>query len=571
MKLSTVVFLAAGLITPLFAGSTRAALQSEQRITLPDDHVFTDAGRQVIAISPDGSQVAYAANGQLFLKPAGNAPAAVVRGTQNQQVINPVFSPDGSAIAFWSGLDQTIKRIPVSGGEAVAVTKAQNVFGMSWGPEGHIVFGQALQGVMRVAAEGGKPETIVTMKPNEAAHGPQILPGGAAVLYTMITLPPSGANPWDNAQIVAQPLGGERKIVVDKGSDARYLPTGHIVYARAGTLYAAPFDLKRLETTGAPAAVTEDVRAAFSTGTSQIAVSNTGTLAYIPGLQPSYRVSLVDRAGNRKDLGSLPGSAFAPRISPDGRQLAWDALQGSDIAVWIADFPSLTSRRRLPSPGKYPLWSADGRRVFFIAAHDGQEALFWQAADGSGTPELLALTARAPEHWSAKTQSLTYITLTNADYDVWQYSFVDKKASPLVQIPKSSQHSSRVSPDERRIAYASDESGRFEVYVQPLPPAGAAFRVTTGGGEHPVWSPDGTELYFDRGGRLFTTSIRTDPVFNAAAPVELPIAGFIQGPGRRQWDITSDGKQFVMLFPSPEEIRIIPNWFDDLRRRTQEK
>ena len=261
---------------------------------------------------------------------------------------------------------------------------------------------------------------------------------------------------------------------------------------------------------------------------------------------PELRLELVDFSGKHTELGALPISTFAPRISPDGRYITFDTQEGP--AVWIADFPSLKSMRRLPSTAKYPMWSADSQRIFFIAVHNGQEALYWRKADGTGEAELLAEPARAPEHLVKRLQSITFITL-NGDYDVWRYSLADKKATPLVEVSRSSQHSSRVSPDERWLAYVSDETGRFEIYVQPIPATGAKFQITRDGGEHPVWSPDGREIYFNRDDRLFSVAVKVESTINAATPIQLPISGFIQDVGRRQFDITPDGKQFLMLFP----------------------
>jgi Tol biopolymer transport system component len=205
--------------------------------------------------------------------------------------------------------------------------------------------------------------------------------------------------------------------------------------------------------------------------------------------------------------------------------------------------------RRLPGFAQYPMWSADGERIFYIGIHNGQQSLYSRRADGSGDAELLQDPARAPEHWLPKMQSITFITLNAGDYDIWRYSLVEKKATPFIQMPRSSQHSSRVSPDERWVAYVSDETGRFEVYVQPIPVTGAKFQITKDGGEHPVWSPDGRELYFNKNDRLFSVTIQTASGVTAATPTTLPITGFIQEAGRRQFDITADGKQFLMLFP----------------------
>ncbi len=259
------------------------------------------------------------------------------------------------------------------------------------------------------------------------------------------------------------------------------------------------------------------------------------------------QLALVDRGGHRQDLGAVPIATFAPRISPNGRQVTFDTNDG-EPTVWIADFPSLKSMRRLPGLAQYPMWSADGQRIFFIGIHNGQQSLYWRRADGSGDAELLTEPARAPEHWLAKMQSITFITLNSGDYDVWRYSFADKKAVPLVQLSRSSQHSSRVSPDERWLAYVSDETGRFEVYVQPLPTTGVKFQITKDGGEHPVWSADGREIFYNRGDRLFSIAVNTTSTVSSGTPSALPISGFIQDIGRRQFVITPDGKQFLMLF-----------------------
>jgi len=264
---------------------------------------------------------------------------------------------------------------------------------------------------------------------------------------------------------------------------------------------------------------------------------------------PELQLALVDRSGTRQNLGSVPASTFAPRISPNGHQVTFDT-EDREPAVWIADFPSLKQMRRLPGFAQYPMWSSDGGRIFFIGIHNNQQALYWRPADGTGDAELLQDPARAPEHWLPKLQSITYITLNAGDYDIWRYSLAEKKATSMIQIPRSSQHSSRVSPDERWLAYVSDETGRFEVYVQSIPATAVKFQITKDGGEHPVWSPDGRELFFNKNDRLFSVAIQTSSTVTAGAPIALPITGFIQDVGRRQFDITADGKQFLMLFPS---------------------
>jgi Tol biopolymer transport system component len=267
-------------------------------------------------------------------------------------------------------------------------------------------------------------------------------------------------------------------------------------------------------------------------------------------------LAYVDFKGVRKTIAEVPDTVFAPRVSPNGKQLTIDTNIGPDSAVYLMDLPGPSTMRRftMQDENHYPIWSADGLRLLFISVRNGQPAIYSQPLAGSVAAERLTETARAPESYSAVNQMLSYITLNtsggSADYDVWTYSFRDKKAAPLIEVKNSAQHSSRFSPDGKWIAYVSDESGRLELYVQPFPLTGARFQITKNGGGHPLWSPDGKELYFDNGYRIFTVAIQTVPKFSAGDPVLTPINGFIQGPGnyRRQYDITPDGKQFVMLF-----------------------
>jgi Tol biopolymer transport system component len=271
---------------------------------------------------------------------------------------------------------------------------------------------------------------------------------------------------------------------------------------------------------------------------------------------PDVDLAYVDLQGIHKTIASVPYSAFAPRVSPNGKQLTIDLSQGTDSAVYLIDLPGPSTMRRFTMQGEnhYPIWSPDGLRLLFISVRNGQPAIYSQALTGSGDAERLTETARAPESYSAVNQMLSYITLNtnggNADYDVWTYSFRDKKSAPLIQIKNSAQHSSRFSPDGKWIAYVSDESGRLETYVQPYPLTGTKIQITKKGGGHPLWSPDEKVLYFDNDGRLFKVAIQTSPKFTAGDPVETPIYGFIQGPGnnRRQYDMIPDGKQFVMMF-----------------------
>ena len=262
-----------------------------------------------------------------------------------------------------------------------------------------------------------------------------------------------------------------------------------------------------------------------------------------PGLT-SFELTWVDRQGTKTPIGRLPPGTFAPRLSPDGRRVAFDTGDGS---IWVAALANLASPCCIGA-GRYPMWSSDGTRLLFAGANGFQ--LYWQAADGSSEPERLADTARAPESWSTALGLVSYITLTGAsDYDIWAFAPGDRSRRAIVAEPSSAQLSSRFSPNGKWIAYQSNETGRFEVYVEPFPHTGVRVRVTDAGGERPVWSPDGREIFSDNDRRLYVTGVTTAPALTATAPTALPISGFLQATGRRLWDMSADGTRFLMMFP----------------------
>jgi Tol biopolymer transport system component len=267
-------------------------------------------------------------------------------------------------------------------------------------------------------------------------------------------------------------------------------------------------------------------------------------------MQAPNQLALVDREGHRTVLGTVPGRTFAPRVSPDGKEVVFDTQDDSQL--WIAKLSDVGAKRRLSTGGsnRGPLWSADGKRIFYITDYQNEEALFWRAADGSGTPEFLSKPVRAPESRSPQNALLSFITLkSGGDYDVWTYSLTTKQRTPLIVVPGTPQHSSHFSPDGKWIAYVSAETGQLEVYVRPFPAGTPAVRISRSGGGHPLWSPDQKELFFDNSSRMYATAINASGPFTAATPKELPIQGFIQGPLRRQYDLMPDGKQFLMMFP----------------------
>jgi eukaryotic-like serine/threonine-protein kinase len=570
-------------------------LQQPQGVTrfsfvLPEGEVVTDRGVNPIAISPDGSNIVYTADQQLYMRAMAEMEAPRIPGT-GETATMPFFSPDGRWLGFYSPAERKLKRIAITGGASVTICDASNLYGASWDSEGHIFIGQGRAGILRVSSSGGKPETVVTMKPGEIAHGPQVLPGSDAVLFTLSTS--ASASGWDSAQVVVQSLkSGDRKVLLEGGSDARYLPTGHIVYALGSTLLAVPFDVKNLQVTGGPVPVIEGVRR-VQPGTSAAAAfsfSNNGSLVYVPGVGIEQRaVALVDRAGVRKLLNIPSGLHDHARISPNGKQLALHTSDGKENIVSIYDLNGTVPMRRLTFGGgnDKPIWTTDGQRIVFTSDREGDRGLFWQPADGNGPAERLTKaeqgTGLQSEAWTPDGKTLIFSVARGGD---WRLSTLalgaDQKPKPLIAGWAAN---SSISPDGRWLAYISNETGQQEIYVQSFPPTGAKYQVSTSGGRNPLWSPDGKQLFYlqsEAAGtmQIVSVDVQTQSSFMMGKTTPLPIKGIIGAIGPRSFDITPDGKYFVVMLPKfqaepdkppPEQINIVLNWFSELQQRVPVK
>jgi serine/threonine-protein kinase len=567
-------------------------------VTLPEGQNYTNNGRSLVAISPDGTQMVYVANQRLYHRNLSELDARPIPGTETWgSVLNPVFSPDGRSIVF-AAQDRTLKKIAVTGGATVTLgSEPNNIFGMSWG-EGGIVFGAGIEGILKVSENGGKkPELLVKVETGELAHGPQILPGGESILYTAST--GQSIDEWDKAKIYVQPLkgGGPRKLVVDGGTDGRYIPTGHIVYAYQGTLYAVPFELKRLQVTGGPAPVVEGVRRAGggNTGTAQYSFSQTGSLIYISGpvsvsgtSGAEGTLAAIDLKGGIERL-KLPAKTYAfPRVSPDGKLVAV-STDGKDANVWIVDLSGATAPRQLTLGGtnQYPVWSADSKRVAFQSDREGDRGIFWQNADGTGTAERLTKPEQGTEHipdsWSTDNKRFSYTAAKGRETAVWIFDLQDKKSTVFAAKAGALIGRSTFSPDGQWLAYQSNETGTAEIFVQPFPATGAKYPVVKPAG-WPFWSPDGRALFFNPGpNRLESVGITTKPTFSFKPP-ESPPGGLMglrsrnPGASQRVWDFTPDGKHIIgpidtanaeqaSTTSTAAPINVVLNWFEDLKQR----
>jgi Tol biopolymer transport system component len=495
---------------------------------------------------------------------------------------SPTFSPDGRSIVFFA--DGALKRVDVTGGVAVTLCPVKvSGFGLSWSTNG-IFFAQGNEGVFRVSPNGGTPERIVALGAGELAFGPQMLADGTTLLFTLAH--GTSSDDWDAAQIVAQSIAtGERKVLIEGGRDGRYLMSGHIVYARGGVLLAAPFDVRRLELSGEAVPVVDGIRRSnVDNATQHFAVSETGTLVYLPGATGTtsspVAIVMADRGGAARRLAIPPGPYEFPRLSPNGMELAFGST-GSELDIWIYNMDGNSAPRRLTFGGenRFPIWSADGRHVAFQSDRDGDFGIFWQPADGTGTAERLtkadAGTSHVPDVWSPTSDVFLFSVVKGPSRTLWSFSIADKKTERFGQIEiGNGTIAPAFSPDGRWVVYRGQD-GTGGNYVQPNPPTGTTYQVSTDG-FHPVWSRDGREIVYVRGfGRLAVISVSTQPRFQFSKPVEIP-RGFNEkmAPGiGKNFDMTPDGRFIGLAAPSQGEgivptnqIYVIQNWFEELKR-----
>lgn len=451
-----------------------------------------------------------------------------------------------------------------------------------------IVFGQGDAGIRRVPASGGRPEVLVSVDEGEVAHGPQILPDGQAVLYTLAR--GTASDRWDHAQIVVHRLpSGERTTLIEGGSDARYVSTGHLVYALGGVLFAVPFDVGRLEITGAAVPVIQGIRRAESpdvnTGVAHFDLSTTGSVIYVPGPESGAlgprRLALVDRKGNVEPLTVPPGAYENPRVSPDGKWIAYSNAVGNEQAIFVHELFGSSSPRRLTFGGRsrFPVWSADGARVAFQSNRDGALGIFWQRADGTGPAEQLTTPARGithtPESWSPNGTTLLFSEAKDTVFSSWILSLADKRVEPLPGVKGTLFPSVMFAPDGQWVLHRSTEAGTIAVHVQPFPATGAKYEIANGG--QPAWSRDGKEIFFIAGGQLSVVSIATRPSVTFGNRSVVPAQGlqFTSSLGPRAFDVTPDGRILGLLAAEQAQagtstsprIHIVVNWFEELKAR----
>jgi serine/threonine-protein kinase len=567
-----------------------------------------------LAITPDGSRVVYAGNNgtQLFVRALDALePVAIAAGA----IGNVFMSPDGQWVGF-GGTTTGINKVSISGGPPIRITGTDGRGrGATWTVDDTIIFATdtAATGLQRVSAAGG--EVTVLTRPDrdlgEADHlWPETLPGGRAVLFTI--MPTAGG--LDAAQIAVLDLStGTQTTLVRGGTHARYVHSGHLVYSAGSALRAVGFDLDRLETRGSPVPVLSHL-VTTPAGAADFAVAADGTLVYVDapaGVGGAARtLAWVDRMGREQPIAAPPRAYMHPRLSPDATRVAvWVDDQESDIWMWDLARATLSRFTFHPGVDNFPVWTPDGRRVIFGSDGGGGQNLFWQAADGTGTAERLTesndnqfVSGVSPDGaWvifgQGTVRDVMMTTLTRqgpvgspsqatanpqarSPGDVRPPSQGFGAPRPLVQT-RFEERNGIVSPDGRWLAYESDASGRFEVYVRPFPNVtDGQWQVSTAGGSQPLWTRDGNELfYFAADGALTAVSVEARGAgWSAGAPAKILEAQYFGGglgatTIGRTYDVSPDGRRFLMIkegsgdqSSAPPQIVVVQNWHEELKR-----
>jgi serine/threonine-protein kinase len=514
---------------------------------------------------------------QIYLRAMNSLESGPISGTAG--AVNPFFSPDGQWLGFFAG--GKLKKISVSGGSALTLGDAVQPRGASWGSQGMIVFAPtATSALQQMSDSGSPPQPLTRLEKGNNQRWPEFLPGGKALLFSVA---PVAIN-FSNAQITVQVIGtGERRNLIQGGMQPRYAPTADLIYAQGGSLMAVAFDPQRLEVTGTAIPVVEGVLQSAMSGAAQYSFSATGSLVYVPtdvpgGAQATQsRLVWVNRSGIEQPLAAPAHTYVFPRLSPDGRRVA-TGITEQESQVWLYDLSRETLTRFTfdGSVNINPIWTPDGKRIAFQSNKEGPSNLFWQMADGSGGLERLTSSEniQVPSSWSRDGELLAFLDInstTGFDIVIWRQS--NRTAQPFLRT-QFNETAPRFSPDGRWLAYVSDESGRYEIYVQPYPGPGGKWQISTEGGREPVWNPNGRELFYRSGDKMMAVDITTQPSFAVGKPHALFEGPYVPTPLTfPDYDVSSDGQRFLMLKASeqaraaPTQINVVLNWFEELKQK----
>jgi Tol biopolymer transport system component len=545
-----------------------------------------------VALSPDGRRLVYVSNGQMYSQRLDQDEPTAIPGTE--QGASPFFSPDGESVAFFTQTQLKAARFAGEVPRVLAnVGPPSGIIG-TWDKQGRIFFGQAgPYGLSWVQARGGVPEPFAALGEYGDLDYPDVLPGGEWVLFSADVM----QGDWSSSDIVVQNAStGERKVVLKGGTFARYLPTGHLVFARRGALYAVAFDVRRLEAIGRVVPVVQDVATDETSGVAQYGVASNGTLAYVQGAttRDADRRALVraSREGVTSALSTELRNYALPRVSPDGHRLAVEVRQiGSHPEIWIMDLAT-GSATQLTFDGdenRYPVWTRDSREVLFRSKRDGKFAIYRQAADGAGEAVrvLEGTDQLVPTDVFGENLLLYQDTGEGGTRDIFTFDLDHPGSAAPFLATAANEYGARASPDGAWIAYVSvNGAGDARVYVRPYSSKGGGQRaLSEGAGVAPVWSRNGEEVFFLAGPPAHMMSVAVQATATTITPgrpremfdaqkLLLDVGELFS---TATYDVAPNGDGFVGsqqpsatptgdAAPPRPKVRVVLNWTEELKR-----
>ena len=520
-----------------------------------------------LAISADGETVVYWGDGTLQVRAVNQLEGTPLRGARGGE--NPFLSPDGAWVGFVAGT--TLRKVSVQGGPAVTITELPGgLRGAGWGDDDLIVFGVGgRDGLFRVPAVGGEPE-VLTETEGVSHRWPDVLPEGRGVLFAV------GAGDWQIAVLDFET--GEHHVIIPNGTQPRYSPTGHIVYALEGTLRAVAFNVDSLSVTSDPVPLVEGVVTELG-GAANFGVSDTGSLVYVSGVAGGGTTESfvrVDRDGREEPLPLPPRDYYSPRLSPDGTRVAVSVVEsGGTPALWVYDVVSAAGLRFTQEAAAMgPVWTPDGERVVFRWNVAGSPDLYWVPVDGSGEIESPTTSddADTPTAVTPDGASVLFVRVSDTQREIWEVPLEGERSPTPVLQGEFARGNADISPDGNFLVYRSDQSGQMEIYRQPYPGPGPTVPVSIGGGDSVTWSDDGSELFYRVDDRMMAVEVRPDGT--VSTPTGLFSGEYVsQLGGIRQYHVGPDGR-FLMLKASSAatddqpltQVVLVQNWFQELRR-----
>jgi Tol biopolymer transport system component len=516
-----------------------------------------------VILSPDGSRIVYVSGASLFMLRLDQPHANAVELPDTRGANSPFFSPDGKWVGF---ISSALKKVPVDGGAAITLATTNGPRGAAWAPDGNLI--AALNGsfgLLRVPEAGGPPVAVTKLSPGETTHRwPQVLPGGQAVLFTI-----NGNNSnFDIASIaVASLKDGTHKILQRGATYGRYVSasdgTGYLTFVNRGALFAVPFDLQKLAVHGTPAPVFDDVGYSSAVGHGLMDFSRDGSLVYRSNSGSGNRVvQWLDAAGKTESLLAKSDVYTYPRLSPDGHRLAIVATEGGSQDLWVYDVHGGRFSRLTVGLGTAftPIWTPNGQYILYQAVG----GMFWTRSDGGSQPQQLTQSTdiRYPWSFTPDGKRLAFVDVSaETGFDLWTVSIENDGAKLKAGAPEKflvmrfDERHPFFSPDGRWIAYASDETGMFEIYVRSFPDTGHRWTISSSGGVYPVFSPNGRDLFYrTEDGRVMVASyVVKDNAFVADPPRVFSEKRLANLPLNGSYDVASDGR-IVGLFPSDEPL-----------------